>query len=195
MASHMVEFQIDEAMMAAVQAKLKNMKAKAPNAMRNAINQTLTATNRKIKKGRSEGYTIKAGEFNKQVTVQRANRAYMNATIKAKGRVRTIKKFKVKMTSHGAKVDITKSGLKALVNDAGATAFMATGGKAAGLYIQRETKKRYPLKVLHANSVPVMMRKIYKGERGKQGDLEPYAKKLLYKNLSRQIDKILKGRK
>ena len=56
MAGNMIEFQIDEATMTAVQAKLKSMKAKTPNAMRNAINQTATATNRKIKKGRSEGY-------------------------------------------------------------------------------------------------------------------------------------------
>ena len=192
MAGNMIEFQIDEATMTAVQAKLKSMKAKTPNAMRNAINQTATATNRKIKKGRSEGYTIKAGD--KQVTVQRANRAHMDATIKAKGRTRTIKEFKTKMSSHGAKTDITKSGLKSLVNEAGATAFMATGGKVVGRYVQRETRERYPLKVLHANSVPIMMRKIYEGERGKQGNLEPYIQKLLYKNLSKQIDKILGGK-
>ena len=194
MAGTMIEFQIDEATMTAVQTKLKNMKAKTPNAMRNAINQTATATNRKIKKGRSEGYTIKAGSFNKQITVQRANRAYMDATIKAKGRTRTIKEFKTKMSTHGAKTDITKSGLKALVNEAGATAFMATGGKVAGLYVQRETSERYPLRVLHANSVPIMVRKIYEGERGRQGNLEPYIQKLLYKNLSKQIDKILGGK-
>ena len=194
MAGNMIEFQIDEATMTAVQTKLKNMKAKTPNAMRNAINQTATATNRKIKKGRSEGYTIKAGEFNKQVTVQRANRAYMDATIKARGKTRTIKEFKTKMSTHGAKTDITKSGLKALVNEAGATAFMATGGKVKGLYVQRETRERYPLRVLHANSVPIMVRKIYDGERGRQGNLEPYIQKLLYKNLSKQIDKILGGK-
>lgn len=194
MAGNMIEFQIDEATMTAVQTKLKNMKAKTPNAMRNAINQTATATNRKIKKGRSEGYTIKAGSFNKQITVQRANRAYMDATIKAKGRTRTIKEFKTKMSTHGAKTDITKSGLKALVNEAGATAFMAAGGKVAGLYVQRETRERYPLRALHANSVPIMVRKIYEGERGGQGNLEPYIQKLLYKNLSQQIDKILGGK-
>lgn len=194
MAGNMIEFQIDEATMTAVQTKLKNMKAKTPNAMRNAINQTATATNRKIKKGRSEGYTIKAGSFNKQITVQRANRAYMDATIKAKGRTRTIKEFKTKMSTHGAKTDITKSGLKALVNEAGATAFMAAGGKVADLYVQRETRERYPLRVLHANSVPIMVRKIYEGERGRQGNLEPYIQKLLYKNLSKQIDRILGGK-
>ena len=109
MAGNMIEFQIDESTMTAVQTKLKNMKAKTPNAMRNAINQTATATNRKIKKGRSEGYTIKAGSFNKQITVQRANRAYMDATIKAKGRTRTIKAFKTKSSTHGSKTDMTKS--------------------------------------------------------------------------------------
>lgn len=118
----------------------------------------------------------------------------MDATIKAKGRTRTIKEFKTKMSTHGAKTDITKSGLKALVNEAGATAFMATGGKVAGLYVQRETRERYPLRVLHANSVPIMVRKIYEGERGRQGNLEPYIQKLLYKNLSKQIDKILGGK-
>lgn len=194
MADNMIEFQIDEATMTAVQTKLKNMKAKTPNAMRNAINQTATATNRKIKKGRSVGYTIKAGEFNKQVTIQRANRAHMDATIKAKGRTRTIKEFKTKMSTHGAKTDITKSGLKALVNEAGATVFMGTGGKVKGLYVQREKKERYPLRILHANSVPIMMRKIYEGERGKQGNLEPYIQNLLYKNLSKQIDRILGGK-
>ena len=35
MAGNMIEFQIDEATMTAVQTKLKNMKAKTPNAKRN----------------------------------------------------------------------------------------------------------------------------------------------------------------
>ncbi len=194
MAGNVIEFQLDEATMKAVQIKLKNMKAKAPNAMRNAINQTATAANRKIKKGRSQGYTIKAGEFNKQITIQRANRSHMDATIKAKGRTRTIKEFKTKMSAHGAKTDIVKSGLKSLVNEAGATAFIGTGGKVKGLYVQRETKNRYPLRILHANSVPIMAQKIYEGERGNQGNLSPYIQNLLYKNLSKQIDKILGGR-
>ena len=44
-----------------VQKKFREAPQKAKRVLRNAINQTATQTNRKLKKGRSAGYTISAG--------------------------------------------------------------------------------------------------------------------------------------
>lgn len=194
MSKEIMQIEIDQAMLTAIEIKLKNLRKQTPRVLRNSINRTATETLRKIKKGRSAGYTIKAGEFNKEIKVQRASASHLDATIKAKGPVRTIKNFKTKDTKAGIKTDITKTGLKSLVNDAGAKVFIATGGKVNGLYVQRETKDRYPLRVLHANSVPKMVKKIYEGKRGDQGEMEDFIKKTLTKNISRQIDKILGGK-
>ncbi len=174
-----------------VNRKLADAPGKAARVLRNAINQTATVANRKIKNGRSAGYTIKAGAFNSEIQIQRANLGHLDATIKSQGRPRTIQQFKISRPKSGVKADITKSGLKNLVNAAGAAAFVAPGGRASGLIVQRETKARYPLKVLHSNSVPMMVSKIYEGERGGQGELQPFIEKTLHDKIREQVKKIL----
>ncbi len=174
-----------------VQKKFRDAPKNAARVLRNAINQTATVANRKIKSGRSAGYTIKAGAFNSEIKIQRANLGHLDATIKSQGRPRTIQQFKTSKPKSGVKADITKSGLKSLVNSAGAAAFVAPGGAAGGLIVQRETKARYPLKVLHSNSVPKMVEKIYQGERGGQGDLQPFIEKTLHDKVQEQVKKIL----
>lgn len=183
--------EVDKRDMKRVQKVLEDAPKKVPRVLRNAINQTATLALRKIKQGRTAGYTIKAGTFNKEIETQRANAGHLDATIKSQGRPRTVQQFKISKPKSGVKADITKSGLKQLVNSAGASAFIVPGGSASGLIAQRESKSRFPIKVLHSNSVPMMVRKIYEGERGGQGDVQKYIKKTLHDKIREQVAKII----
>lgn len=179
--------EIEKADLKNIQKKFGDAPQNAKRVLRNSINQTATLALRKIKQGRSAGYTIKAGSFNSEIQVQRANFDHLDATIKSQGKPRTLKEFKNTVK----KADITKTGLKALVNSAGAKPFIGPGGRISGLIVQRTTRERYPLRVLHSNSVPMMVDKIFKGERGGQGDMQPFIEKTLHDKVMEQASKII----
>lgn len=186
-----IYIEVDQADLKRVTSKLKDME-KAPRYLRNAINRTATEAVRKIKAGRGQGYTIKAGRFNQDIKTQRASAAHLDATIKASGRPPTLKNsFKTSVPKKGAKADITKTGLKSLRTDSGGAAFVPTGGQAAGLIAQRQGKERFPLRVLYGNSVPKMVEKIWKGERGGQGDLQESVRERLHQEMLAEIAKIM----
>lgn len=63
--------------------------------------------------------------------------------------------------------------------------------KRKGLIMQRETGERYPVKVLRSVSVPKMMEKVYKGERGIRGALGPMLGKTLYEEVEAEIKKVI----
>lgn len=173
-----------------IQKKFDGAQKNVTRVLRNAINQTATESLKKIKAGRSGGYTVKARAFNKEIQIQRANAGHLDATIKSKGRPRTLQQFKISKPKSGIKADVTRSGLKQLVNSAGAKAFMIPGGEG-GLVAQRETRHRLPIKILHSNSVPMMVKKIYEGERGGQGDMQPFVQKTLHEKIMQQVEKLI----
>lgn len=183
--------EVDKRDMKRVQKVLEDTPKKVPRVLRSAINQTATIAMRKIKQGRGAGYTIKASTFNSEIQTQRASESHLDATIKSQGRPRTVQQFKISKPKSGVKADITKSGLKGLVNSAGASAFIVPGGRANGLIAQRETKSRFPIKVLHSNSVPMMVRKIYEGERGGQGEMQEFIAKTLHDKVWEQVRKVI----
>lgn len=184
--------EVNKADVAYVQKKLIDAEKKVPRVLRSAINQTATLTLKKIKAGRTAGYTIAASKFNKEIQTQRANLGHLDATIKSQGRPRTAKEFKHSKPKAGVKLDITKTGLKSLVNSAGAHAFIiGPGGKIAGLIAQRDGKAKLPIKILHSNSVPMMVGKIYEGERGGQGNMQPFIEKTLHEKVMEQVEKVL----
>lgn len=143
------------------------------------------------KAGKNPEDYIAASKFNKEIQTQRANLGHLDATIKSQGRPRTAKEFKHSKPKAGVKLDITKTGLKSLVNSAGAHAFIGPGGKIAGLIAQREGKAKLPIKILHSNSVPMMVGKIYEGERGGQGNMQPFIEKTLHEKVMEQVEKVL----
>lgn len=77
--------EVDKRDMNRVQKVLEDAPKKVPRVLRSAINQTATLALRKIKQGRSAGYTIKAGTFNSEIQTQRANEGHLDATIKSQG--------------------------------------------------------------------------------------------------------------
>ena len=185
----MSNIEVDQADLKRVTKKLKDME-KAPRHLRNAINRTVTEAMRRIKAGRTQGYTIKSGRFNQDIKTQRATASHLDATIKASGRPPTLKN-NFKTPKKGAKADVTKTGLKSLRTDGGGAAFILKGGRAAGLIAQRTSKARFPLRVLYGNSVPKMVEKIWEGERGGQGDLTEAIRQRLMEEISAEIAKIM----
>ena len=85
-----------------------------------------------------------------------------------------------------AAADIVKGGLKEIVGGMGIKAF-----KANGLIMQRRGKERLPVKVLHSNSVPKMIEKVYEGERGVEGALREPINEALHAHISEQIAKLV----
>lgn len=184
--------EVDQADIRRVTSKLKNME-KAPRYLRKAINRTATEAIRKIKAGRSQGYTIKAGRFNQDIKVQRASVAHLDATIRSAGNMPTIKgNFKTSTPKKGAKADIVKTGLKTIQPiGGGGKAFVAPGGRAAGLIVRRKTKNKKPLEVIKGNSVPKMVEKIWEGERGGQGNLQESVQERLHEEMLTEIANIM----
>jgi len=187
-----IYIEVDQNDLHRVMSKLKDME-KAPRHLRNAINRTATVAMKMIKQGRGKGYTIAAGKFNEDIQpIQRATAEHLDATIRSKGKPRTLSKsFKTSYPKAGGKADITKSGLKKLVMATGGAAFIPKGGNAEGLMAQRRGKERYPIKVLYGNSVPKMIEQIYKGERGGQGDMKDKIQKRLHEEIMVEIAKIM----
>ena len=164
---------------------------KAPQRLKNAINRTATQAKKMLVAGRSAGYTVKAARFNQDIKLYRASAARLDATIKSKGRPPTIKSFKTSAPKSGGKADIVKTGLKQIAARGGGKAFIGPGGKVSGLMVKRESKSRYPLKILHGPSVPKMVEKIYKGERGGQGNMEPKIRERLHKEITAELEKLI----
>lgn len=81
--------------------------------------------------------------------------------------------------------------LKKLVRNNKDEGKFAKAFKRKGLIMQRETGERYPVKVLRSVSVPKMMEKVYKGERGIRGALEPVLGKTLYEEVETEIKKVI----
>lgn len=186
-----IYIEVDQDDLRRVMGKLRNME-KAASRLRNAINRTATQAMKMIRAGRSQGYTINAGRFNKDIKVQRASAAHLDATIKASGKPPTLSgSFKTSFPKAGGKADITKSGLKKLVLSTGGSAFIPSGGKAAGLMAQRRGRERFPIKVLYGNSVPKMVEKIWKGERGGQGNMEGKVRDRLHDEIMAELAKIM----
>lgn len=188
----MIEFEVDKEDVRRLQWALRKLQKKVPMALKNAINKTAAQVNRKIRAGRSAGYTVKAGKFNAGIKTQRANVGHLDATITASGRPLTLSQsFKTSASKRaGGKADVVKEGLKSLESRVGGKAFLPKSGKAGGLMAQREGRKRFPIKVFHGNSVPVMFEKIWLGERGGQGNMEAFTGAQLAKEINAQIARL-----
>ena len=182
--------EVDQADLRRITRALHNAE-KAPQKLKNAINRTATQAKKMIMAGRSAGYTVKAGRFNQDVKLYRASAARLDATIKAHGKPPTIKNFKTSAPKSGGKADIVKSGLKQIAPRGGGKAFIGPGGKIAGLMVKRESNARDSITVLHGPSVPKMVEKIYKGERGGQGDMENKIRERLHKEIMAEVAKLI----
>ena len=186
-----VYIEVDQNDVRRIQKKMKDL-SKPPRHLRKAINRTATAAMKMIRAGRGQGYTVKASRFNQDIKVYRATADRLSAAIKSHGRPPTLSRsFKTSVPKSGGKADVVKTGLKSVTGGGDGKAFVPAGGKVAGLMVKRTGKDRYPVKVLHGPSVPKMVEKIYKGERGGQGDMEDKVRKRLHEEIEKEIEKLI----
>lgn len=177
--------EVDRADLNLVMKKLGDM-SQAPRHLKNAINRTATKAKKTLASSAQNAYTIKGAKFNSDIKIQRATTTFLDATLKASGRPRTVMSFKHSMPKSGGRVDITKSGLKPLKTETQGAAFMFKG-----LMAQRTNRKeRGPIRVAVSNSVPKMIEKVWKGERG-MGDLQDTVRQQLHDEIMEEIKRIM----
>ena len=186
----MIRYGIDRSDLQKLQASLRGAEKKIPRVIKNAINRTAKKARKELAAGAQASYTVKSGGFNSRMKVKNATMRNLSATIAVKGKTLTIGRFHTTAPRSGAKADIKKGGLKALKLPLGdkkdSSAF-----KRKGLIMQRMTGERYPVKVLRSVSVPKMLEKVYTGESGIKGALDPVIEKTLHDEIESEIRKVI----
>ena len=161
----MITYEVNRAELELVEKKLGDMKSKAPQVFKNAVNKTARQARKRIAQSAKGAYTVKQVGFNSHMKIKNASTGNLTASVDADGKPLTLVRFKnragrPKKGGAAAAADIVNGGLKQLVSSQGGKAF-----KRNGLVMQREGKDRLPVKVFHSNSVPKMVEKVYQGER------------------------------
>lgn len=182
----MITYEVSKADLEYVQSKLKGMEEKAPRVFKNAINHTAKQARKKLAAGAQGAYTVKSGGFNSRMKIQNATVGNLQAVIRSIGKTLTITRFHTTAPASGARADIVKTGLKQILGKLKIKAF-----KRKGLIMQRKTDKRYPVQVLRSVSVPKMLEKVYKGERGIEGELAPVIERTLHDEIEAEVAKLI----
>lgn len=197
----MIVYEVNRAELDYVEKKLGNMKSKAPQVFKNAVNKTARQARKRIAQSAQGAYTVKQVGFNKHMKIKSATAGNLTASVDADGKPLEITRFsnragKAKKGGAAASADIVKSGLKQIISSSGGKAFKAgvqTGhaGISHNGVFQRKGKDRLPIKQLYSNSVPKMIEKVYEGERGMAGDLRKPIQSDLRKNIEAEVKKIV----
>ena len=178
--SGMIEFEVDQTQLQRIELKLKDMKAKAPQALKNLSDKA------------KETYAVKSPRFKKAIAQKNATASNPTATLKITGAVNELADFKYKdnTSTDAARGKVLKaSGLKSL-QKGNLKAFITKFGSGHVSVVQRKGTSRLPLKKLLSPSIPTMV-----GNEAKvYGIVKPNIEKKLQKNIQKQIDKILGGK-
>lgn len=192
MQSGLIEFEVDQTQLQRIELKLKDMKAKAPQALKNAVNATARDAKKDLANKAKETYAVKSPRFQKAIAMKNATAAKPTATLKITGAVNELADFKFKANegTNAARGKVLKSsGLKTL-QKGNLKAFIAKFGSGHTSVVQRKGASRLPLKKLLSPSIPTMV-----GNEAKvYGIVRPNIEDNLQKNIQKQIDKILGGR-
>lgn len=192
MQSGLIEFEVDQTQLQRIELKLKDMKAKAPQALKNAVNATARDAKKDLANKAKETYAVKSPRFQKAIAMKNATAANPTATLKITGAVNELADFKFKANegTNAARGKVLKSsGLKTL-QKGNLKAFIAKFGSGHTSVVQRKGASRLPLKKMLSPSIPIMV-----GNEAKvYGIVRPNIEDNLQKNIQKQIDKILGGR-
>ncbi len=192
MQSGLIEFEVDSTQLQRIELKLKDMKSKAPQALKNAVNATARDAKKDLANKAKETYAVKSPRFQKAIAMKNATAAKPTATLKITGAVNELADFKYKANSasDAARGKVLKSsGLKVL-EKGNLKAFISKFGSGHVSVVQRKGASRLPLRKLLSPSIPTMV-----GNEAKvYGIVKPNIEQNLQKNIQKQIDKILGGR-
>ena len=187
----MLTFELDEITVRDIELRLGTLRAKAPTALKNAINATAKDARADLWAKANATYTIKKGGFNKDMKLTPANVGNLEAILLTRGAPIEMIKFRVTGRKGTPRVEILRGQVKSMgdrsfVNNVakkGTHTHVAVakyiGGKDSRLKIQKK----------FSVSSPIMIG----NERRVYGIVEPNIIKNLQNNVDKQVSKILGG--
>ena len=158
----MITYEVNKADLEYVQRKLSEMGSKGPRVIAKAINYTAIDAVRKLAHGAQSTYTVKVKGFQGAMKINKKGGAGASAQVLVAG------------------------SLKEIVNSSGTKAF-----KKKGYILQRQTQQSYPLRVMYSNSIPKMIEKVYKGERGANKAVKQTIQERLHKHIEQEVAKLV----
>lgn len=204
-----ITFEFDANQLQKIERKLKNMKSKAPQVLKNAVNATAKDAKKDLAKKAKETYAVKSPKFQKAIAMKNATAAKPTATLKITGEAMALSDFKYKknIQSIGAKGKLYKaSSFKSLDLDAkGLKAFVTKFHSGHIAVVRRDPPHKYTrglmerkqnggdqtkLKEFYSPSIPRMIgneKKVY-------GIVRPNIYQNLQKNIEKQIENVLGGK-
>ena len=187
----MITYEVNKADLAFVRKKLQGLGTKGPRVIAKAINYTAVDAVRQLAHGAQTTYTVKVKGFQSGMNIKKANAGNLVAIIKSTDRPIRLTGYThrggvKKKGGKGASAQVLVGGsLKEIVNGSGIKAF-----KKNGQILQRKGKESYPLRVMFSNSVPKMIEKVYKGERGANKAIRQTINDQLHKHISQEVAKL-----
>lgn len=199
----------DGALVDAVAAALGNLKDQRFKVLKNAVNATAKQAQADLVAKAQEEYTAKKGPLKKATSIKKGTDSNPEATITVKGTTLELREFKATAPRSGAKAKILTSGtLKAIQSQKGsrAKAFLATFESGHTAIVQRQDGETYRrdgakrrakygsgvdmtrIKKLLSISFPKMV-----GGSAVLGELEPDIYDTLLANVSKEIERVMKG--
>lgn len=199
----------DGALVDAVAAALGNLKDQRFKVLKNAVNATAKQAQADLVAKAQAEYTAKKGPLKKAASIKKGTDSNPEATITVKGTTLELREFKATAPRSGARAKILTSGtLKAIQSQKGsrAKAFLATFESGHSAIVQRQDGETYRrdgakrqakygrhidmtrLKKLLSISFPKMV-----GGSAVLGELEPDIYDTLLANVSREIERVMKG--
>lgn len=187
----MLAFELDEITVRDIELRLGALRAKAPTALKNAINMTAKDARTDLWAKANATYTIKKGGFNKDMKLTPANVGNLEAVLLTRGAPIEMIKFRVTDRKGTPRVEILRGQVKSMgdrsfVNNVakkGTHTHVAVakyiGGKDSRLKIQKKFSVSSPIMIGNE-------RKVY-------GIVEPNIIKNLQNNVDKQVSKILGG--
>lgn len=187
----MLRFEFDEITVRDIELRLGALRAKAPTALKNAINMTAKDARTDLWAKANATYTIKKGGFNKDMKLTPANVGNLEAILLTRGAPIEMIKFRVTDRKGTPRVEILRGQVKSMgdrsfVNNVakkGTHTHVAVakyvGGKDSRLKIQKKFSVSSPIMIGNE-------RKVY-------GIVEPNIIKNLQNNVDKQVNKILGG--
>lgn len=206
----------DGALVDAVAAALGDLKDQRFKVLKNAVNATAKQAQADLVAKAQAEYTAKKGPLKKAASIKKGTDSNPEATITVKGTTLELREFKATAPRSGARAKILSSGeLKAIQSQKGkrAKAFLATFKSGHTAIVQRYEGQHYT----DSKSIELRKKKRKEGGQGPHadmtrikkllsisfpkmvggsavlGELEPDIYDTLLANVSREIERVMKG--
>lgn len=181
-----------------IEEMLGNLKKKAPNVLKNAINRTVTNVKKNMAIEASKLYYVKSGDVKRTIRITKAMRARLEGVVSSRAAAIPLYKFRVspkhtvnykngRPTPKFYKAAVKReNGLKPLNHSP--KAFIAVMKSGHIGVFERKSGKSFPIKQLFGPSVPQMIENDLAMAR-----IENRANETLQKRIEAEINHLLEG--